>query len=59
MKEGIKAPADAGGPNTTMARAALQEAKQLDELLKKRGANKWKHTIADLEDLIKKAEAKQ
>lgn len=58
LKEGIKAPADAGGPNTTMARAALQEAKQLDELLKKRGAAKWKHTISDLEDLIKKAEAK-
>lgn len=41
-----------------MRQQSLQEAKALLALLKPHKA-KWKHTIEDLEDLIKKAEAKQ
>jgi vacuolar-type H+-ATPase subunit H len=54
----IRPPADSGVPEPTMAQAALAEAKRLRDLLQARDPLGWKETIADLNDLIFKAESR-
>lgn len=58
LADSIRAPLDAGGPGVTMAQASLTEAKKLLKLLQERDAAGWKQTIADLTDLISKAESR-
>jgi hypothetical protein len=54
----IRAPADGGGSKKTMAQGALEEAKKLRNLLQNKNARGWRQTIADLSDLIVRAESR-
>jgi prefoldin subunit 5 len=58
LADSIRAPADSGNPELTMAQAALAEAKKLRDLLQNKDPLGWKETIADLNDLIFKAESR-